>query len=409
VGKTGFRHGGTYWLLPIELFFLMAKIAIIGTEGAGKTVFLSVLAMRCRSPASGQAWLEWKTSETQRYVAHAWDTLQNQDWPPSTPTGTFRRLEWMLHTSDGKSHSLRVFDPAGQDIRAIFESAESDLTNNQKELKQILNDADVVLFLVNLREVIDAPTQRQKDEIEIPLKLAVEVVCQRGVPTSLVFTQLDSYEDLLTNAENSHKDPRTFFMTRYLPQLFGFLSTKEAASSSKVDLHAVAAVSETVPIMDDAGKTHRRPKKDFKSEGVIEVLDWINGAVTRVAQPLKANYYVSGDDGKEYGPYSVEQIWHYVSKNQINAKTLIRSDKNSAWALLGAVPEFMSIKPSLPELMRLSPTRPMQQPVLPSTPAPSGFSDRFEEIFSGRFGELVGWFLVIFVGYLISTCSSGKH
>jgi hypothetical protein len=401
VKQTGFRLGGNYWFLPIELFFLMAKIAIIGTEGAGKTVFLSVLAMRYRSPASGQAWLEWKTKETQDYVAQAWDTLQNQDWPPSTPTGTFRLLEWMLHTSDGKSHSLRVFDPAGQDIRAIFESAESELTNNQKELKQTLNDADVFLFLVNLREVMDAPTQRQKDQIEIPLKLAVDFVCQRGASTLLVLTQYDSYEDLLNDAESSQEDPWIYAVTRHLPQLFGLLSTKEAASSSKVDLHAVAAVSETVPIMDDAGKTHRRPKKDFKSEGLIEVLDWIKGAVTRVAQPLKANYYLSGEGGKEYGPYSVEKIWQYVGQNDINAKTLIRSDKNSPWAFLGAVPEFMSIKPSLPELMRLSPTRPMQQPVLPSTPAPSRFS--------GRIWEIVWWVLSIWAIGTISTCYSGKH
>jgi len=375
----------------------MAKIAIIGTEGAGKTVFLSVLAMRCRSPASGQAWLEWKTKETQDHVAHAWDTLQNQDWPPSTPTGTFRRLEWTLHTSDGKSHSLRVFDPAGQDIRAIFESAEPDLTKSQKELREALNEADVVLFLVNLREVIDAPTQRRKDQVEIPLKLAVDFVCQRGVPTLLVLTQYDSYADLLPDPETSKKDPRIYAVARYLPQLFGLLSTKEAASSSKVDLHAVAAVSETVPIMDDAGKTHRRPKKDFKSEGLIEVLDWIKDAVTRVAQRLKANYYLYGNDGKEYGPYSVEKIWQYVGENYINAKTSIRSDKNSPWEFLGNVPEFRSIKPSLPELM--------QQPVLPSAPAPSELS--------GCIWRIVQFVIFIWVsgmiGGWISTCSSGKH
>src|ERR1700742_4234514 len=98
----------------------MSHISIIGTPGAGKTVFLTVLATKYRRPLRGHAWLEFLNRDTETYVMEAWDTLAAGDWPSSTPTGTFPRLEWTLHTRAGQTHSLTVRDAVGQDFAAIY-------------------------------------------------------------------------------------------------------------------------------------------------------------------------------------------------------------------------------------------------------------------------------------------------
>ena len=99
----------------------MAKICIVGTEGAGKTIFLSVFAMRYQDASSGHPWMEFKNRETARYVAEVWGTLANQEWPPSTGLGVFPKLEWGLHTAGEtghEEHNITVLDAPGQAIRA---------------------------------------------------------------------------------------------------------------------------------------------------------------------------------------------------------------------------------------------------------------------------------------------------
>ena len=100
----------------------MSHISIIGTPGAGKTVFLSVLATKFRRPLKNRPWLEFRNRETETYVMEAWDTLQASDWPSSTQSGTFPRLEWVLHTGSGENHNVSVRDAVGQDFSTIYNS-----------------------------------------------------------------------------------------------------------------------------------------------------------------------------------------------------------------------------------------------------------------------------------------------
>lgn len=262
----------------------MAQIAIIGTEGAGKTVFLSTLAMRYRVRVAGRPWLEVRNAETQRHVTRAWDALKRQDWPPSTPAGTLSQLEWRLHTSSGEPHAVSVCDPAGQDFRALFDST-TPPTAIQQRLRLLLDTANVVLFLVNLRDVIDSNEQAQVDDVEIPIKLALDAIVRRGASAALVLTQYDMLTDRLRLVGVDARDPLAA-VTRYLPQVVGAL---HRAPPGRMHVCSVAAVAQTVSVVADDGSIARRPRIDFTSEGFESLLAWVEEVLYRQAHPLRAS------------------------------------------------------------------------------------------------------------------------
>jgi hypothetical protein len=51
-------------------------------------------------------------------------------------------------------------------------------------------------------------------------------------------------------------------------------------------------------------------------------------------------YIVMGDDGKEYGPVSAEQIREWVRENRLERKTPVKPDHARDWLFLEMLPEF---------------------------------------------------------------------
>ena len=273
----------------------MATIAIIGTPGAGKTVFLSVLAMHYRKQEPGKPWLDYKNRETQRYVTEAWDALQNQEWPPSTPPGKFPSLEWDLHTSDGEKHTLMVRDPAGQDVRAIYDAPVEDRTEDQKALKLVFDSADMLLFLINLRPAMDAAGNQSKiDDIEIPLKLAIQGAMDNRRRVLILVSQHDIIADRLELLKEQVSSGAQQAISHFLPQIGGLLQSHKTAIGTLF----VASVAETVPVVED-GKTYRRPKSEFCSQGLKEVLKWIEEQMPQIARDIQARADAIVRDGIE--------------------------------------------------------------------------------------------------------------
>jgi prepilin-type processing-associated H-X9-DG protein len=53
-----------------------------------------------------------------------------------------------------------------------------------------------------------------------------------------------------------------------------------------------------------------------------------------------ANYIIIGDDGKEYGPVSVEDVRKWAAEGRAGAHTKVRIDGTNEWRLLSEVPEL---------------------------------------------------------------------
>ena len=41
-------------------------------------------------------------------------------------------------------------------------------------------------------------------------------------------------------------------------------------------------------------------------------------------------YYLIGADGKEYGPFSDEQVWQWIREGRANAYSRIRKDRDAS-------------------------------------------------------------------------------
>jgi hypothetical protein len=54
-------------------------------------------------------------------------------------------------------------------------------------------------------------------------------------------------------------------------------------------------------------------------------------------------YFLIGGDGREYGPYTADQIRDWVSQGRANAQSRIRRDAETTWQALGDLPEFAAI------------------------------------------------------------------
>lgn len=259
----------------------MAKICIVGTEGAGKTVFLSVFAMRYQDANTGHPWMEFKNRETARYVAEVWGTLASQEWPPSTPPGDFTKLEWSLHTAvktDQKEHNITVLDAPGQDIRAIFDSDPDSLNANQRELQRRLEEADILLVLVNLVEAIRATDTVQQANVEIPIKLMLDsVLARKSARVAILLPQHDQLGPYLDSISVPRDDPMQALHACLLTVYGVAFRTGE-----HLKVFFIASVADTEPFVDEQGKAWRRPRADFTSEGLKEVMKWLVTAARKV-------------------------------------------------------------------------------------------------------------------------------
>lgn len=78
---------------------------------------------------------------------------------------------------------------------------------------------------------------------------------------------------------------------------------------------------------------------------VPQMMNNINNAVNQPAPPPipKAAAYFLAIDGKQYGPYTVDQLRQFVPTGQINARTLVWCQGMSAWEPASSRPDIAAI------------------------------------------------------------------
>jgi uncharacterized membrane protein YhaH (DUF805 family) len=189
----------------------MKKISIAGTEGAGKSVFITALAQSMDAVES-VPYLLPESSSAAYYTAGIWDELQRGQWPKSTDTGVIKDLKWTWKDTAQNEHQLQMLDCAGQDFRAIFET-ESDggLTERQRALKKEFFTSNLVIVLLNLQRVLDIydlPAKKmQKMKIEFAPASALRRLNKAGIKTFLCFTQCDRYVEVVNSRFDGKPKP----------------------------------------------------------------------------------------------------------------------------------------------------------------------------------------------------------
>ena len=247
----------------------MPTIAVVGTEGSGKTVLLTTLAKRF-SDGTGGIIISPQNRATNKFVEEVWTTLNSKEWPPTTPPGDLIQLHWKVEVGKGQVGHMTVNDCAGQDLRYLFaEEGVTDPTLGPKirALVESVQKADVVLFVVNLRDFVAENDRERLTDNQWFLQHAMEFIKRSGAHKQfcLVFTQADQYPTYL----KQHGSWKEVARSR-LPQVFGAY-----LKQGRVEVIGVSAVRETVIVDDPIAGARRVPKPQFTSEGIDALGQWI--------------------------------------------------------------------------------------------------------------------------------------
>ncbi len=305
----------------------MARIAIVGTEGCGKTVFISTLAKRMSQDNFLGVFMNPLDRQTIQYVEHAWRQLNDHDWPPSTPPGQLFELGWTIGWKDGLAGDIRLVDCAGQDLRNLFAGDQDPAGGGPPPQLQRLSDyclsADIVLLLVNLKDFIGEGDNERRVASEWAIKYAIDVRSgQTGRPAklALVFTQADQYMEVFKECGNSLEVAK-----KYLPYVFG-----AHLRNGHVKLLTIASVTDTEPREVEPGKIIRVPKPGFRSYGLEKMVPWIGEQLKVIAEEDRQRELEKQRQAQQTALETQRQQWNAAAPERAKQnKQLLK------WTLIG--------------------------------------------------------------------------
>ncbi len=252
----------------------MKKVAIVGVEGSGKTVMLAGLGELYARPDENGFFLEPKNRETASYVSSKIARMRRGIWPLATPEDVMQGLDWVLRRQTDPDRRPEDFcwvsflDFPGEVYRAAFGEKEGsprrEIAASVESLKSYVKRADVLMVLINLRDVITNSLSdgRVQESMWITKSILDTVIGEGGRKAStravIVLSQADSYAETIRSCGG----PKGV-LDKYLPSVascYGFL-----------DVIAVSAVSKTV--LDAQGNVV--PSADFQLDGLKALVKWI--------------------------------------------------------------------------------------------------------------------------------------
>lgn len=266
------------------------SIAIIGTEGSGKTVLITALARALDGFSSGGAFLDPQGAATIRYVAQALNTLMSGEWPKSTAPGELFNLRWKLRVDGEPDCAVRLVDAAGQDLRQLFGDERiqqpEELKGSLRTLAAYCRSADIVLFLINLKDFDGQPDPLKRTDNELAIKLAMDYLCVDDRPRRfcLIFTQADLYSEAA-----QVRGGWTALAVEMIPIISGaYLRPSGTPASRVVPVFPVSAVNRTRIEVDEKGIPRRVPHPPFGSDGLEPVVAWLTSQAREIRRSRAA-------------------------------------------------------------------------------------------------------------------------
>jgi len=252
----------------------MKKVAIVGVEGSGKTVMLAGLGDLYIRPDQEGYFLAPKNFGTAEYVAEKMERMRKGEWPTATAGDEMQGLDWTLKRREPGTRQppetvceVSFLDFAGEVYRTAFGIGEGDasLAEQVEELKKYVREADDLIVLVNLRDIIagvrDARVKEAKWVTKAILDVALAEAEGKEAPrAAIVLSQADSYAETIKSCGGA-----LGVLEQYLPYV--------AAEYGWLDVFAANAVDKTM--LDADGNVV--PAADFTTQGLLPILKWIRG------------------------------------------------------------------------------------------------------------------------------------
>ncbi len=140
----------------------MSRIAVVGCEASGKTVFMSALTDHYRrADAVGGCVLVPENSTANKFAAYLHRSMrQMRQWPAATNPDETRRMAWTLRRGGDTLAEIEMLEFGGETFRAAF-SEDSPPESRRRavdELLDYLKGADFIVALVSLAHVFQEPS-----------------------------------------------------------------------------------------------------------------------------------------------------------------------------------------------------------------------------------------------------------
>ena len=238
------------------------RLAVVGCEASGKTVFMAALADYYRPDSANGLCLVPENSATNRFSRALVRQMRSlRQWPSATNPDKTVEMEWSLRSDGETIANIDMLEFGGETFRAVFrgEGGEKMRKQSEKALLDYLAAADSVVVLVSIKELLRDPGSVSIEEFERDteamwvtrglLDFAREKLPGAGVVIGL--TQADRYRDELAAAGGASK----LFASRW-PTI--------AAAAHSIPVVEVASVSAT----DENGN----PAEGYSTEGVLPVM-----------------------------------------------------------------------------------------------------------------------------------------
>ena len=251
----------------------MRRVAIVGVDGSGKTVMLAGLGDLYAHPDANGFFLAPKDFGTSAYVNRQIALMRAGHWPKATVGDELKGLNWLLRRQKPGERpedvcEVSFLDFAGEVYRAAFGVGHvgdsQGLSAQIGQLKSYVRDADDLIVLINLKDVIaHGLTDRRTEEAmwisNSILEYALNDKDGGKIPrASIVLSQADSYAEIISDCGGA-----VGTLSRFLPHV--------ANDYSWLDIFAASAVDKTH--VDDDGELV--PSPDFKTNGLSPVMTWI--------------------------------------------------------------------------------------------------------------------------------------
>ena len=141
----------------------MTRLAIVGCEASGKTVFMSALADLYRDALTPE------NPAANRFARLAARQLRaRREWPPATNPERSAALDFALRANDRRLARFSLLEFGGETFRAAFRDDEGAPAHKSavKRLLDYLADADFVAVLVSLKELLRDPGAVPMEDFE---------------------------------------------------------------------------------------------------------------------------------------------------------------------------------------------------------------------------------------------------
>ena len=250
------------------------KVAIVGCKGSGKTVLMSVLGVKYEKPDKNGIFLNPKDKQTLHICNENVGCMQDEaKWPLATSPDATECLQWeiMRKVADDPCDTIAdlcFLDFAGEiytggwggdNIGNLSAEAQKSLA----QLKFHVKEADVLIVLINLRDIINGQRgDASTDSMEWAARTVFSYVYNEAKPSkvALVFTQSDMYENIIAERGSLQN-----VLKEYMPNI-------DVRFGNRLALFSVAAVATTEPAPDDGSPL---PARNFESKGLEELMLWM--------------------------------------------------------------------------------------------------------------------------------------